>query len=169
MNPAEVLLPNHRFFDPITGVAATYPEGWTVRDIKRWGPDNRESTVFFHPPEGSAVPSMFYQAYPDGTPAPADSEAMLREQARMKEASRSSDGATDYRNDPDSFVFREVNGHPTLSYFATYTAGGETHAEYFTRILGYNGYVMFFVRGPVKDVQAIIPAVYQMSGTVTPP
>ena len=42
-------------------------------------------------------------------------------------------------------------------------------AEYFTRILGDKGYVMFFVRGPVKDVQALIPSVYQMGGTVKPP
>lgn len=42
-------------------------------------------------------------------------------------------------------------------------------AEYFIRILGQTGYVMFFVRGPAKDVQAIIPTVYQMGGTVKVP
>jgi hypothetical protein len=66
-------------------------------------------------------------------------------------------------------VYREVGGNPSLSYSATFIMNGEVHAEYFTRVLGPKGYVMFFVRGPVKDIQAIIPTVYEMSGTVTPP
>jgi len=112
---------------------------------------------------------MYYQMYPQGEPALGDAETMLREQARLKEASRSQNGTNDYKNDPESFVFRDVNGHPSLSYFATYTRGDQVQAEYFTRILGDNGYVMFFVRGPAKDVQALIPPVYQMAGTVKPP
>jgi hypothetical protein len=66
-------------------------------------------------------------------------------------------------------VFTQVDGHPSLSYFATYTQGDQVHAEYFTRILGDNGYVMFFVRGPAGDVQALIPTVHQMAGTVKAP
>jgi hypothetical protein len=98
-------------------------------------------------------------------------EATLRDMARQKEASRSNSGESDYKNDPESFVFRTVHGKPSLSYFATYTnrANGEVHAEYFMRILGPTGYVMFFTRGPVKDVQTLIPAVFEMGGTVRPP
>jgi hypothetical protein len=167
---SQVLLPNNRFYDAVFGVSATYPEGWIVKEAKRWGKDNRENTVFFDPPaESRAVPSMYYQMYPDGPPAMENAEALLREQARAKEASRAGDGSNEYKNDPDSFVFREINGHPSLSYFATYTQGDQVKAEYFTRILGDKGYVMFFVRGPVEDIKAIIPAVYQMSSTVTPP
>ena len=167
---AEVVGPNNAFHDALVGVSATYPEGWTVRQAIRWGQDHRENTVFFSPPDGStAVPSMYYQKYPDGPPAPGNAEAMLREMAQQKEASRSQGGLNDYKNDPGSFVFREVDGHPSLSYFATFTRGEQVQAEYFTRILGEKGYVMFFVRGPVKDVQALIPSVFQMSGTVKPP
>ncbi len=170
MSLLEVLGPNNAFHDAQYGVSATYPEGWAVRQAIRWGPNNRENTVFFTPPAGSmAIPSMYYQMYPNGAPDPGNAEAMLREQAQLKEVSRSENGVNDYKNDPDSFVFREIDGHPSLSYFATFTQGDQVQAEYFTRILGDNGYVMFFTRGPAKDVQALIPAVSQMAGTVKPP
>jgi hypothetical protein len=170
MSLAEVLGPDNVFHDGLTGVSVKFPEDWVVRDAIRWGQDHRENTVFFNLPEGTAaVPSMYYQPYPNGAPAPGEAEAMLRSQAEQKEASRSDNGSNDYKNDPDSFVFRTIDGHPTLSYFATYTRGDAVQAEYFTRILGDNGYVMFFVRGPAKDVQALIPAVSQMSTTVKPP
>jgi hypothetical protein len=170
MSLAEVLGPNNNFHDSVFGVSVTYPEGWSVRTAARWGENNRENTVFFTPPEGSAaVPSMYYQKYPDGPPEASNPEAMLREMAQKKEESRSQGGKNDYKHDPGSFVFREVNGYPTLSYFATYTQGDQLRAEYFTRILGENGYVMFFVRGPAKDVQDLIQPVYDMSSTVKPP
>jgi len=170
MSLTQVLGPNNGFHDAVFGVSATYPEGWSVRDAGRWGLNNRENTVFFNPPEGSeAVPSMYYQMYRSGAPAAGDAETFLREQAQGKEASRSHNGANDYKNDPDSFVFRNVDGHPSLSYFATYTQGDQVQAEYFLRILGENGYVMFFTHGPAKDVRALIPSVYQMGGTVKPP
>jgi hypothetical protein len=170
MSLLQVLAPNNVFHDALFGVSVTYPEGWSVRQAIRWGQNNRENTVFFSPPEGSeAIPSMYYQAYPNGAPAPGNAEAMLREMAQQKEASRSQGGLNDYKNDPGSFVFREIDGHPALSYFATFTQGDQVQAEYFMRILGEKGYVMFFTRGPAKDVQALIPSVYQMGGTVKPP
>ncbi len=152
------------------GVSVTYPEGWSIKQAMRWGKDNRENTVFFQPPDGSAaIPSMYYQKYLEGAPSTADdAEAKLREQAAKKEASRQASGAADYQNDPSSFVFREIDGHPTLSYFATFTQNNEVQGEYFTRVLGSQGYVMFFVRGPAKDVQASIAAVSQMAGMVRP-
>lgn len=170
MSLQDVLQPGNGFLDPKYGVAAVYPEGWTVREAVRWGENQRENTVFFTPPEGSkATPSMYYQEYREPPPPRDKAEALLREMAQKKEEARSNNGKNDYRNDPGSFVFREVDGHPTLSYFATYSRGDQVQAEYFTRILGEKGYVMFFVRGPVADVQALIPPVYQMSGTVKPP
>jgi hypothetical protein len=113
---------------------------------------------------------MYYRRYSDGPPFDmTNPEATLRDMARMKEESRSNGSQNDYKNDPDSFVFRRIDGNPSLSYFATYSESGAVHAEYFMRILGPQGYVMFFVRGPSKDVQALIPTVYQMGGTVKPP
>jgi hypothetical protein len=42
-------------------------------------------------------------------------------------------------------------------------------AEYFVRILGPKGYVMFFTNGPADHVRKIIPTVQQVGGTVKPP
>lgn len=170
MSLPEVLRPNNRFHDAVFGVSATYPEGWSVRRVLRWGRNHAENTVFFAPPEGSAaIPSMYYQMYPDGAPDFRNAEAVLREMAQKKEASRLERGLNDYQNDPGSFVFREIDGHPSLSYFATFTRGDQVHAEYFMRILGEKGYVMFFMRGPAIDVQVLIPSVHQMGATVSPP
>lgn len=169
---AEVLQANNRFFDPKFGVMATYPADWSVRQAMRWGVNGGENTVFFSPPAGSqAVPSMYYRKYSDGPGFDmANPEATLRDMARQKEESRSGGAQNDYKNDPGSFVFRTVDGNASLSYFATYTnASGEVHAEYFLRILGPTGYVMFFTRGPSNDVRAAIPAVFEMGGTVKPP
>lgn len=166
---AAVLGPNRLYHDDLFGVSMTFPEGWTVRAASRWGTDNEQNTVWFQPPAGNrAQPSMYYQKYPNGAPAMDNAEAMLREMAQQKEASRQQ-SVSDYQNDPDSFVFRTVDGHPALSYFATYSQAGQQRAEYFMRILGPTGYVMFFVRGSVNDVQSLIPSVYQAGSTVRPP
>jgi hypothetical protein len=168
---AEMLRPNRQISDPVIGVSVTYPEGWSVGDIAvRWGVNGGENTVFFTAPgDSKAVPSMYYRKYTDG-PAfdMANPEATLRDMARQKEQSRRNPN-NEYTNDPDSFVFRTIDGNPSLSYFATYTQGEQVRAEYFLRILGPTGYVMFFTSGPVSDVQAIIPTVFQMGGTVKPP
>lgn len=168
----DLLLSGNRIFDAKLGLMATYPADWTVRDAAlRWGVNQGENTIFFAPPEGSqADPSLYYRKYSDG-PAfdMANPEATLRDMARQKEASRSAAGQDDYKNDPESFVFRTIDGQPSLSYFATYTSNGEVHAEYFLRILGPSGYVMFFNRGPAKDVQALIPTIVEMASNVKPP
>jgi hypothetical protein len=171
MTLSQVVKPNNLFRDDLFGVSATFPEGWSVKHAVRWGENNRENTVFFQAPDDSrAVPSMYYQKYPNGAPTGVSPEAYLRDLAVKKEASRQKDGFPEYQNDPGSLVYREVNGHPSLSYSATYISkNGEVHAEYFTRILGPGGYVMFFVKGPAPDVQKVIPSVYDMSGTVTTP
>lgn len=170
MELSEVLFPNNVFHDPVFGVYAKYPDGWTVSKFRRWGAKNGENTVFLKPPEGSrAIPSMYYRKFTDTPPDRAYAEAVMRDQARLKEASRTERGMQNYKNDPESFVYREVDGNPSLSYFATYDKGDEVHAEYFMRILGDEGYVMFFVRGPVDDVSEVVTPVHEMGGTVTPP
>lgn len=169
---ADLLQAGHRIHDAMTGLSVTYPADWTAREaVLRWGVNEGENTIFFSPPDGSqAVPSLYYRRYSDG-PAfdMTNPEATLRDMAQQKETSRSAGGQNDYKNDPGSFVFRTIDGNPTLSYFATYTNRGEVHAEYFLRMLGPSGYVMFFNRGPVKDVQALIPTIVEMAGTVKPP
>jgi hypothetical protein len=170
MTLVQVLEPNNVFHDALFGVWATYPEGWSVQKASRWGQKNHENSVLFSPPKGSAaIPIMYYAMYFNGAPAPGNAEAMLREGAQKKEASRLHDGLKNYKNDPDSFVFRVINGHLSLSYLATFTQGGQVQDEYFMRIQGEKGFVMFFTHGPPNDVQALVPSVDQMAGTVKPP
>lgn len=169
MSLSEVLAPNNLFYDSFLGVSVTYPPGWSVRAARRWGDKNHQATVALVPPPPlKGTPSMYYQMYPDGS-RPPTTEAYLRTMAREKETQRLAGGAVDYRNDPDSFVFREIDGRPSLSYFATFTQDNQVMAEYFLRVLGQKGYVMFFVKGPVKDIQAMIPPVQQMGTTVRIP
>lgn len=164
----EILSAENVINDSEYGVSLTFPQDWTVKNAIRWG--SNKSTIFFNPPEGSeAIPSVFYQKFSEAPPDRAYAEAVMRDQARKKEAARLKDGIVDYKNDPESFRYREINGNPTLSYFSTYMNGDEVEAEYFTRILGEEGYVMFFVRGPADDVSALITPVTDMSETVTPP
>ncbi len=171
---AELLLPGNRIFDSRLGFMMTFPKEWTIHDTKlRWGVNEGENTIWFAPPAGAegVVPSVYYRKYSDGTPFDAtNAEARLRDMARQKEVSRSGNGQNDYKNDPDSFVFRSIGGNPSLSYFATFTGpDGQVGAEYFLRVLGPTGYVMFFNRGPVKDVQALIPTIVDTANTVKPP
>jgi hypothetical protein len=167
----QVLQPNRGYRDAKFGLTLTYPEGWTVHEAIRWGVNGGENTVFFKPAENSQMASsVYYRSYADGPQFDrTNPEATLRDMARQKQESRSGNGTNDYKNDPESFVFRTIDGHPSLSYFATYTQGDQIHAEYFLRVLGEKGYVMSFTRGPVKEVQAAIPAVFQMGGTIKPP
>ncbi len=167
---AQVLGPNNLYYDAVTGVSMTYPPGWTVRNAVRWGDRNRENTVMFSAAEATAFrPSMYYNMYADGAPPAVATEDFLRTSAQKKEQQRLASGVTDYKNDPDSFVFREIEGRPSLSYFATFTKNDQVMAEYFMRIVGQKGYVMFFVQGPAAEVQKHIPTVHQMGGTVRVP
>ena len=164
------LLGAQSFFDELLGVRLSYPEGWSVRSARRWGELNRKTTVVLQPPDGSrAQPSMYYQLHVDAPPGPEGVEAFLREQADWKENSRRESGFVEYENDRGSFVFRTFEGKPSMRYFATYLRGNEVYAEYFMRVLGPEGYVMFFTRGPVEDVQAQIPAIFEMGSGVKPP
>ena len=176
MSLGEVLQPNNLFHDVVFGVSVTYPAGWSVRNAQRWGDNNHENTVFFSPPRTSrAIPSMYYKLYtvgappPDGPPAPDATEAFFRATALTKEKLRTGNGLTDYRNVPESFEFTQINGHPALTYFAVFTQGNQVMTEHFIRILGEKGYAMFFTRGPLADVKAIMPQLNQMAATVQLP
>ena len=164
------MLADNTYFDEEMGVLLTYPEGWSVRCASRWGENNRNTTVVMRPPDGShARLGLYYQHYSAAHTGREDPEAYLRQLAATKETDRRVSGRIEYQNDPGSFVYRTFDGHPSLSYFATYIHEGEVHAEYFMRVLGPEGYVMFFMTGPAADVQAQIPAIYDMGTVITPP
>lgn len=164
----DVLGPNNLYHDDLLGVSATLPDGWKVRSAQRWGTNNRENTVFMET-DAAAAPSMYYQMYPKEVPERGATEAYLRNIAQWKEGSRISGGLTDYKNVPESFSFKEIDGRSTLSYFATFTAGDQVMTEYFVRILGQKGYVMFFTKGKLEDVKAIMPPVEKMAASVKVP
>ncbi len=164
--------PDNHYHDTAVGLDVMLPAGWTIRQAIRWGNNHSENTVFLSPEVGSsAMPSMYYKPYLDteaATIGATGSEALLREQAQKKEASRVV-GLPDYKNVPDSFSFYDVNGSPAMSYFATFTRSGEVMTEHFIRILGPKGYVMFFTSGKFEDVKALMPALKQASTTVKGP
>jgi hypothetical protein len=168
----EALGPDNRYQDSVVGLSVMLPEGWTVRDAIRWGAGHTQNTVFLKPDvASSASPSMYYKPY---TPKEAASlfstgaEALLREQAQKKEASRLP-GAADYQNVTDSFSFFDVNGSPAMSYFATFTRGDQIMTEHFIRVLSPRGYVMFFTTGKFEDVKVIMPQLKQAAATVKGP
>jgi hypothetical protein len=168
----EALGPDNRFQDAVVGLSVMLPEGWTVRDAIRWGAGHTQNTVFLKPDvASSASPSMYYKPY---TPQEAASlistgaQALLREQAQKKEASRVA-GTPDYQNVPDSFSFFDVNGSPAMTYFATFTRGDQVMTEHFIRVLSPRGYVMFFTTGRFEDVKTIMPQLKQAASTVKGP
>lgn len=170
MSLENVLLPGNIFHDAVFGVSVLFPDGWTVKDARRWGTNNRENTVFLETAQQStASPSMYYQKYPEGAPKPEMTEAYLRSMAQFKETSRIGAGISDYRNVPESFQFKEINGRPALTYFAVFTAGDQIMTEHFIRILGEESYVMFFTRGTLSDVQPILQDLDEMAITVQVP
>jgi len=167
---SEVLGPNNLYHDDAMGIAATYPEGWTVPIARRWGANNSENTVSLVPNyTTSARPSMYYQLYPNGYPELEGTEAYFRRVAQNKENQRVASGAADYKNLPGTMDLTEINGNPAMSYVGVFGQGDNVQTEFFVRILGKKGYVMFFVPGRMEDVQAIMPQIKQMAATVKVP
>jgi hypothetical protein len=150
--------------DPLYGVSARYPTGWSVRGVTRWG--EKETTIFFGAPELlAAFPTMYYRLYSQQMQAPAVSEDYLREEARKKAEQRVTGGLADYANVVNSFEFKTVAGHPALSYVARFTGGGTTQCEYFVRIMSPNGVALFFLRAPLTEFEALRPAFDAMVDT----
>jgi hypothetical protein len=165
----DVLGPNNSFNDSVFGVSLTYPAGWELVGGFRWGTNNGENTFRFRPLWPSEViPSMYYQRFSATNPRPADINVWFRESARKKEESRS-EGGGDYRNVPESFVFKNVGELPSFSYLATFTAGNRKMAEYFVRVAGQKAYVMFFTQGALEDINAIRRDIDGMAATVRVP
>ena len=169
---AQALRQGNHYHDDAVGLSVTFPEGWVVDNAIRWGEGHTQNTVFLQPDvASSASPSMFYKPYTAeeaATIASTGAQALLREQAQKKEASRVA-GMPDYRNVPDSFLFYDVNGSPAMSYFATFTRDDQVMTEHFIRVLSPKGYVMFFTTGKFEDVKAIMPQLKQASVSVKGP
>lgn len=169
---AQALGPNNQYTDTAVGLSVTLPAGWGIHGAVRWGEGHKQNTVHMKTDQpSSASPSMYYKPYTPGESASIASmgaQALLREQAQKKEASRVN-GSSDYKNVPESFHFFDVNGSPAMTYFATFTQGDQIMTEHFIRVLGPNGYTMFFTSGKFEDVKAVMPQLQQAASTVKGP
>lgn len=168
---ADLVGPHNLLRDSMYGISVTYPAGWEVRGGVRWGKNNQENTVSFRPiwPLESR-PSLYYQPTSNfAKPAPGQEEAHFRYTAGTKAASRVQSGFSDYKNLEDTFTFLQINGRPAFRYVASFTQNGKPQFEYFTRVLGEQMMVMFFIMGPIEELPAIRREIDQMSATVQVP
>lgn len=153
----EIVSDDRSIRDPLYGVTARYPVGWSVRGVTRWG--NRETTIFFGAPGlSNAFSTLYYRIYSSAMAVPASAETFLRDEAQRKAEQRVVGGLSDYANVVNSFESKTIGGHPALSYAARFTGGGKTHCEYFVRILSANGVALFFLRVPLDEFDQLRPA-----------
>jgi hypothetical protein len=161
----EITGPANTIRDTKTGVTATYPTGWKVVDAAPAG-EQATSVHFAIPGHADALLGFYYRIR--ATPTPNGAEAWLREQAVAKEKDRQVD-SPDYKNRPESFVLRQVNGQPCLSWMADFTRDGKPWSEYLVRVLGKGSYALFFLTAPKAEIDALRPAVDAMADTVRLP
>jgi hypothetical protein len=159
---------NGSFRDEAKGVTATIPSGWTASNVTPAG-ELANSIAFRVADHPGASPRFYYRIKEPAPPKTADAaEAFLRDQAKTKETDRQT-RIPDYRNRPNSFVFRDLNGQPSLSWIADYTQDGQAHVEYLTRILGPSSVGLLFLQIPAGELEALRPAVDEMAATVRLP
>jgi hypothetical protein len=167
----ELVGPNNAIRDSKFGLSATYPAGWQVQTARRWGKNNLENTIMMQAiwPLTSR-PSLYYQPTSNfDRPAPGAEAAHFHYTAGTKAAQRVNNGLKDYRNLADTFTLKTINGRPAFSYVATFTMQGVPHYEYFVRILGTDLIAMFFVQGPVEELETVRREIDQMAATVQLP
>jgi hypothetical protein len=153
----EIVSDDRSIRDPLYGVTARYPVGWSVRGVTRWG--NRETTIYFGAPGLSdAFSTLYYRMSSNPTATPASAETFLRGEAQRKAEQRVVGGLADYANVVDSFEFKTIGGHAALSNTARFTGGGRTQCEYFVRVLSPNGVALFFLRAPLDEFEQLRPA-----------
>jgi hypothetical protein len=150
----EIVSGDRSIRDPLYGVTARYPAGWSVRGVTRWG--NRETTIFFGAPGlSNAFATLYYHLYPAPAALPAAPETFLRDQAERKAEQRVIGGLADYANVVNSFEYKTIGGQPALSYSARFTGGGKTQSEYFVRIISATGVALFFLRAPLDEFEQL--------------
>ena len=152
---AQLSGPDNTLHDEVAGVSAQIPEGWTMSGVTPVGPDAK-SIPMVNPQHANTVLVLYYRAKPTAIPAEG-AESLFRQQAATKEKERQVRWP-DYKNRPDSFVFRELNGRPVLSWSATYTNGDQPCAEYLTRTLGKSSSALIFLNAPSAQIDALRPA-----------
>lgn len=166
---AEFSGPNRSVRDPKFGLTTTYPEGWKIREVLRWG--DQQNTIFFDidaAPEPS--PNLYYRVYQKPRPrTPEEMVAFVREEAKKKEASRR-ENIADYTNRADSFKTFSLGGNAAFSWSADFTGpSGDKWVEYFVRIQTENADASFFLQSPASQIDALRPAVDRLMAELKMP
>lgn len=144
---------NNSIYDPSSGISVTCPSNWVVRDVRRWG--QNETTITFFPQWSKEVAPRLYYAPWLEKPAASKMEAHLRRAAEQKAEQRVRAGMRDYKNVPESFVFKQIGGRPALSYMAVFTSRGRKNEEYFMRIAGEETQAQFFVTASPDEMKTV--------------
>jgi hypothetical protein len=161
--------PNRTILDPKFGLTARYPEGWKVRDVRRWG--DQQNTVFFElTSDPDPTPSFYYKVYRAPRPMTAATlEAFVREEAEKKQASRR-ETWPNYTNRTGSFRTFTLGAYPAFSWLADYTTtDGEKAAEYFVRVQTEAADASFFLQSPASKLEPLRPAVDAFMATLKLP
>jgi hypothetical protein len=163
----ELTGPDNTLWDQKLKISATMPAGWTIGSGQR--SDEVLSLDFRLPGSAKARAALYARINPPSAPNPGDDpETFLRADAAKKATERIL-RFPDYVNRADSFVFRTINGQPTLSWTADYTSDGTRHSEFLVRVLGPKSVALFFLSGPTGEVAAAQAAFDGMAKTVLLP
>jgi hypothetical protein len=149
---AQLSGPNNTLRDETAGVSAKIPDGWSMSGVTPVGADAK-SIPIVNPNHANTVLVLYYSTKPTVI-APEGPEVLLRQHAATKEKERQRRWP-DYRNQTDSFVFREINGRPVLSWSATYTEGGQACVEYLNRMFGPTSTGLVFLNSPATQIDAL--------------
>jgi hypothetical protein len=152
----EIIGDDRSIRDPLYGLTARYPNGWTVRGVTRWG--DRETTIYMGPNAApNAFSTLYYRVYAAPLPLPAAAEGYLRDEAKKRAERRVTGGLADFENIAGSFVFKQIGGHPALGYVSSYNAGGKMLGEYLVRVQSEKGIAQFLLRAPIEEIDALRP------------
>jgi len=162
--------PDLSIHDNKYGISGRYPTAWIIRSAQRWG--DQATTIAFGAPEcPEARPNLYYRVFHIPLSIPTGgAESWLRDEARRKVEQRVNlEGLADYRNRPNSIVFRSIGGRAALSWTADYTSAGDKWTEYLTAVLSENGLVLFFLQAPAAKITLVIPKYEKMIETLRMP
>ena len=166
---AEFSGPNRSVHDPKFGLTFTYPDGWKMSDVQRWG--NQQTTIHFEitaAPE--PAPNLYYRVYRQPRSIASESmPALLREEARNKEAARR-ENFPDYTNRADSFKLLTIAGNAACCWAADFTAlTNDKWAEYFVFIRTDVADALFFLQAPSDQIEPLRPAVDRLMESLKMP
>jgi len=166
---AEFKGPNRSVRDPKFGLTATYPAGWEVQGVKR-GSDQKTTIHFEITATPEPAPSLYYRVYHQPRSiAPESMPALLREEARNKEAARR-ENFPDYTNRADSFKLLTIAGNAACCWAADFTAlTNDKWAEYFVFIRTDVVDALFFLQAPSDQIEPLRPAVDRLMESLKMP